>query len=211
MRRTPAIATIVARLTVSLMLAALLAGCESSGPTPVPKVRLTDADVEMILDQAVAAASQQPSLVRVNAAGEKQTTRMHIIVLNRGTRTIGRRSMDDAWHGSLSIATMKAYTAIAFSSDQNALTTRTIGALSQPGGPLWQIGNSNRGFLQPGLIEFPGGVPLYKNGVLVGGIGVSGDGVDEDEAVALAGAVGFEAPEAIRVDKVTGGTVPYVK
>ena len=61
------------------------------------------------------------------------------------------------------------------------------------------------------MIEFPGGVPLYKNGVLVGGIGVSGDGVDEDEAVALAGAAGFEAPEAIRVDKVTGGSVPYVK
>ena len=55
MRRTPAIATIVARLTVSIVLAALLAGCQSSGPAPVPKVKLTDADVEMILDQAVAA------------------------------------------------------------------------------------------------------------------------------------------------------------
>ena len=193
-----------------LLLACRLCACQTTGSKPPPP-KLTDADVTRILDQAVAAAAAQPSLLRVNAAGEKQTTRMHIIVLSRGMRTAGRRSMEDAWHGSLSIATMKAYTAVAFSSDQNALTTRTIGALSQPGGPLWQIGNSNKGFMQPGLIEFPGGVPLYKNGVLVGGIGVSGDGVDEDEAVALAGAKGFEAPEAIRVDKVSGGSVPYVK
>ena len=42
-----------------------------------------------------------------------------------------------------------------------------------------------------GIITFPGGIPLYKGGALVGGIGVSGDGVDQDEAVALAGAAGF--------------------
>jgi uncharacterized protein GlcG (DUF336 family) len=189
-----------------------LAGCTATKPGVDPNAhKLTDADVKIILDQAEAAAGAQPSLLRVNAAGEKQTTRMHIIVMNRGARTLGRRSMADAWHGSLSIATMKAYTAMCFSSDQNALTTRSLGALTQPGGPLWNIGNSNRGMFQPGLIEFPGGLPLYKNGVLVGGIGVSGDGVDEDEAVALAGAKGYEAPEAIRIDKATNGGVPYVK
>src|SRR5207249_1441803 len=100
------------------------------------------------------------------------------------------RSMADAWYGSLSIATAKAFTAMAFSSDQNALTSRTIGALSQPGGPLWQIGNSNHGLFEPGIIEFPGGIPLFKDGHMVGGIGVSGDGVDEDEHVAVAGAKG---------------------
>jgi uncharacterized protein GlcG (DUF336 family) len=187
------------------------AGCTTT-PTGDPNAhKLTDAEVVRILDQAEAAASAQPSLLRVNAAGEKQTTRMHIIVMNRGARTVGRRSMADAWHGSLSIATMKAYTAMCFSSDQNALTTRSLGALTQPGGPLWNIGNSNRGMFQPGLIEFPGGLPLYKNGVLVGGIGVSGDGVDEDEIIALAGVKGYEAPEAIRIDKATSGGVPYVK
>src|SRR3712207_9340684 len=39
-------------------------------------------------------------------------------------------------------------------------------------------------------ITFPGGVPLYKDGVLVGGVGVSGDGVGQDEAVAFAAAAG---------------------
>jgi uncharacterized protein GlcG (DUF336 family) len=81
-----------------------------------------------------------------------------------------------------------------------------VGALTQPGGPLWNIGNSNR---QDGLIEFPGGMPLYRNGELVGGIGVSGDGVEQDENVAEAGAKGFEAPKAIRADTVAGA--PYTK
>lgn len=196
---------------VAALLLALAGGggCESTGDAARPV--LGDADIKIILDQAEFAAGAQPSLLRVNAAGEKQTTRMHIVVVNRSGRTIGRRSMPDAWHGSLSIATAKAFTAMSFSSDQNALSSRTIGALSQPGGPLWHIGNSNRGMFQPGLIEFPGGLPLYKGGVLVGGIGVSGDGVDEDEAVALAGATGYEAPEAIRVDTVTGDAVPFVQ
>jgi uncharacterized protein GlcG (DUF336 family) len=114
--------------------------------------------------------------------------------------------MDDAWFGSIDIAKAKAFTAMAFSSHQNALTTRSIGELSQPGGPLWMIGNSNR---DHGIIQFPGGLPLYKNGQLVGGLGVSGDGVQQDEDVARGGAAGFTPPAAIRIDTVTGGAVHY--
>jgi len=131
---------------------------------------------------------------------------MHIIVVDRGGRVIGQKSMEDAWMGSISIARAKAFTAVAFSSNENALSTRAIGLLSQPGSPLWQIGNSNK---EEGIIEFPGGLPLYKNGELVGGVGVSGDGVDQDEKVALEGAKGYDAPQAIRVDTVTGGAVQY--
>ena len=97
---------------------------------------------------------------------------------------------------------------MAFSSNENALTTRTIGLLSQPGGPLWQIGNSNS---SPGLIEFPGGVPLYKDGKFVGAIGVSGDGVDQDENVAVGGAKGFDAPKGLRVDTVLKKEGLYTK
>lgn len=65
-----------------------------------------------------------------------------------------------------------------------------------------------------GLAADPGGFPLYKNGVVVGGIGVMGDGVygfdpnvldtdsDAEEAIALAGTRGFEAPQGIRADRV---------
>lgn len=166
-------------------------------------------DVEKILAQAESQAKKEPSLLRVSADGKKQPTRMHIVVVDRGGRVVGQRSMPDAWLGSIAIARAKAFTALAFSSDENALTTRSLHPLTQPGGPLWNIGNSNRA--DGGLIEFPGGMPLYKDGKLVGGIGVSGDGVEEDENVAEAGTKGFDAPKAIRVDTVTNNGVPYTK
>jgi uncharacterized protein GlcG (DUF336 family) len=66
-----------------------------------------------------------------------------------------------------------------------------------------------------GLSADPGGFPLYRNGVLVGGVGVLADGnygfdanvldidTDSDERIALAGTVGFEAPEAIRANRIS--------
>lgn len=74
-----------------------------------------------------------------------------------------------------------------------------------------------------GLAADPGGFPLYKNGVLVGGIGVVGDGdygfdsnvidvdVDAEEAIALAGTQGFTPPDEIRADRipVDGSTLRY--
>ena len=64
-----------------------------------------------------------------------------------------------------------------------------------------------------GIQIFPGSVPLYRNGVLVGGLGVSGDGVDQDDIIAFMGAAGFEAPEAIRSDQffVRGVRLPFIK
>jgi len=65
-----------------------------------------------------------------------------------------------------------------------------------------------------GLSADPGGFPLYKNGVLVGGVGVAADGeyglddnvldvdINVDEAIALAGTVGFESPESIRANRI---------
>jgi uncharacterized protein GlcG (DUF336 family) len=143
-------------------------------------------------------------------------------VVDRSGRLLTLKSMDDAWEGSKDIAIAKARTAAFFSSNANALTSRTIGVLSQAhfpsvtdmAGPLWGIGNSNQTGItggadrRNGLITFPGGLPLYKNNVLVGGIGVSGDGVDQDEAVAIKGATGFEAPVAIRVNTVIPA-LPY--
>jgi uncharacterized protein GlcG (DUF336 family) len=203
------------RLWVVVASAGMFAagGCAAAGSSQVELgyaagAGLSADEVSRILDQAEASASKTPSLLRVDGSGKQISTRMHILVLDRTGATIGRRSMSDAWAGSVSIARAKAFTAMCFSSNDNALTTRTLGALTQPGGPLWNIGNSNKAH---GLIEFPGGVPLYKGGKLVGGIGVSGDGVDQDEVVAVAGAKGFEPPAAIRVDTVTGGKVVYTK
>ncbi|MEP6995138.1 MAG: heme-binding protein [Acidobacteriota bacterium] len=64
-----------------------------------------------------------------------------------------------------------------------------------------------------GIQIFPGSVPIYKNGALVGGVGVSGDGVDQDDIVATMGSAGFEAPPEIRSDRVFVRSVrlPWVK
>ena len=192
---------------VSVSVAVLLAGGLFVA-AKLPASSISADEISKILDNAEAQAKKEESLLRVNAEGKKLPTRMHIVVVDRGGRVVGQRSMADAWVGSIAIARSKAYTANAFSSNENALTTRSLGALTQPGGPLWNIGNSNR---QDGLIEFPGGMPLYRNGELVGGIGVSGDGVEQDENVAEAGTKGFEAPKSIRVDTVTNNGVPYTK
>jgi uncharacterized protein GlcG (DUF336 family) len=60
---------------------------------------------------------------------------------------------------------------------------------------------ANRSFLnQSGIVWFPGSVPLYRGDRLVGGLGVSGDGVEQDDYVSLLGSEGFRPPDALRVD-----------
>src|SRR5258705_9581012 len=67
--------------------------------------------------------------------------------------------------------------------------------------------------LPNGIQIFPGSVPLYKNGMLVGAIGVSGDGVDQDDLISAAGANGFSPAAGIRSDQVIVRSVrlPFLK
>ena len=60
---------------------------------------------------------------------------------------------------------------------------------------------------QSGVVFFPGSTPLYINGKLVGGLGVSGDGVDQDDFDAYMGATGFLAPLAIQASQYSIGGV----
>jgi uncharacterized protein GlcG (DUF336 family) len=81
--------------------------------------------------------------------------------------------------------------------------------LANPGSQGSQPANAN----QNGIVFFPGAVPLYRNGVLVGGLGVSGDGVEQDDYVSALAALGFEAPEAMRADQIVirDSRLPYLK
>ena len=67
--------------------------------------------------------------------------------------------------------------------------------------------------LANGITIFPGGIPLFKGGRLAGAVGVSGDGVDQDDLIAAAGSAGFEAPAERRSDTlvVRGVRLPWVK
>lgn len=106
-------------------------------------------------------------------------TKMNIAIVDAGANLVAFARMDGAWLGSLDISIKKAKTARYF--DMN---TGIIGELAQPGGSLYNIEHSNNG-----LITFPGGIPI-KNAVgdIIGAIGVSGDAVENDHAVAEAGA-----------------------
>jgi len=67
--------------------------------------------------------------------------------------------------------------------------------------------------LPNGITIFPGGFPLYRNGKLVGAIGVSGDGVDQDDIIAASGTVDYLPPASIRADRsrFRGARLPYAK
>ncbi|OLC14604.1 MAG: hypothetical protein AUH29_09975 [Candidatus Rokubacteria bacterium 13_1_40CM_69_27] len=56
-------------------------------------------------------------------------------------------------------------------------------------------------------------MPLYRNGQLVGGLGVSGDGVEQDDLVAAAGATGLAPPLDIRADQIIirDARLPFLK
>jgi uncharacterized protein GlcG (DUF336 family) len=67
--------------------------------------------------------------------------------------------------------------------------------------------------LKNGIQIFPGSVPLYKGNKLVGALGISGDGVDQDDIIATMGSTGFESPAQIRSDRVfvRGVRLPFTK
>ena len=122
--------------------------------------------------------AQQVLVAAIQKAAEIDTL-MNVAVVDAGGNLKAFGRMDGAWLGSIDISIRKARTARFF--DMNS---GDIGALSQPGGPLFNIEVSNGG-----LITFPGGIPLRNgNGEVVGGIGVSGSSVENDHAVADAGA-----------------------
>ncbi len=140
-------------------------------------------------------------------------------------------------------AIAKAVTGAYLSSGGNAFSTRVASQIVQEhfppsptavgleSGPLFGVQFSqlpcsdlssrmDDGMIGPqrsplGLSADAGGFPLYKNGVMVGGVGVAADGeygfdpnildvdVDADESIALAGTVGFEAPVEIRADRIS--------
>lgn len=103
---------------------------------------------------------------------------MNIAIVDEGANLKSFHRMDNAWLGSVDISIKKAKTARYFD-----MPSGEIGKLSQPGGPLYNIEHSNGG-----LISFPGGVLLKQGDKIVGAIGVSGGTVEQDHAVAAAGA-----------------------
>jgi uncharacterized protein GlcG (DUF336 family) len=107
---------------------------------------------------------------------------MNIAVMDAGRNLVAFHRMNGAWVASIDIAIDKAFTSAG-----RGLTTRKIGEMAQPGQPLFGINTTNGGR----IVIFAGGIPLMRDGEVVGAIGVSGGTVDEDHEVAEAGVAAF--------------------
>jgi len=207
---------------------------------------LTPDDVRTIIAQAVSAAVQMNRLVTVivtdreaNVLGFFGMTGGPLTTTIRSVGTSGR-GLENTTVAVSQAAISKAGTAALFSTAGNAFTTRTAGFIIQehfpPGinfrasGPLYGVqfssltcGDIKKPGLPLGLSGDPGGLPLYKNGVAVGGVGIEGDElytVDRDpadfdqpfeETIATAAVRGFEPTASIRADNilVDGIRLPY--
>jgi uncharacterized protein GlcG (DUF336 family) len=107
---------------------------------------------------------------------------MNIAVADGGGNLVAHVRMDGAWLGSIDISINKAFTARAFD-----IATKDLAAHSQSGGQFFGIHASNHGR----VMIFAGGIPLERDGQVVGAIGVSGGSGEQDHAVAEAGAAAF--------------------
>jgi uncharacterized protein GlcG (DUF336 family) len=219
---------------------------------PVPFAPSTTAgnlsigDVQTIISQAVSAAASLNRAVTVSVT-DREANVLGVFVMTgapatttiRSVGTIGRGLEGTVVPATLA-ATSKAGTGSLFSTSGNAFTTRTAGFIIQEhfppgvqfrsGGPLYGVQFSSlpcsdikKPALPLGLSGDPGGLPIYKAGVAVGGVGIEGDGiytVDRDptdfdqpleEVIAASAVRGFEAPALIRADNifVDGIRLPY--
>lgn len=153
---------------------------------------------------------------------------------------LGTYRTPDATIFSWDVSSQKARTAVFFSrglerGTPRAFSCRSVGFLAQemfppgingtPPGPLnglQEIVSLSGGTVPAtpinlnvpnGITIFPGGFPLYRNGVLVGAIGVSGDGIEQDDIIAASGARDFLPPQQSRADNMVyqRARIPYAK
>ncbi len=159
---------------VCLALVVAMAGLSGDAPVSAQSATVTGHDVTLAAALRV-----------IDACVEKaraQKTKMKIAVVDAGGNLKAFIRMDGAYLGSIDVAQRKARTARLFDAPSGAL-----GAMTQPGQPLYGLEVSNGG-----LITFGGGIPLRnKAGVVIGAVGVSGSSVENDVAVAEAGAAAF--------------------
>ncbi|MEY2502231.1 MAG: hypothetical protein QOI07_2565 [Verrucomicrobiota bacterium] len=206
--------------------------------------RLTAAEVASIINFAAARARTTRAGIRLPIGVPMQ---VFITVSNNPNNPavnptcLGAFRTGEATLFSWDVAVQKGRTAVGFSNNSLAMSTRTVGFLAQtkypPGldvqdpGPYFGLQEQFSGFNRAalpnfvldasgldarfpnGITIFPGGFPLYRNGQLIGAIGISGDGVDQDDIVGASGTHDFLAPFSIRADQFAylGARLPYAK
>lgn len=186
--------------------------------------RLSADEVVNIINAAADRARTTRAGIRLPIGTQMQ---VFITVVNNpnqegvGPRVLGTFRTGEATLFSWDVSAQKARTALRFSSNDSAFSTRTVGFLAQldfppgidanPPGPLFGMQDAlspTDTFVPPdpnfpnGITIFPGGFPLYRNGQLIGAIGISGDGVDQDDIVGASGTAPLPAAQSIEADRV---------
>ena len=130
---------------------------------------ITSKEARLVIDAAAAKAEEigQP---------------MDIAVVDAGGNLKAHVRMDGANIGSITIAINKAYTAIAFQCE-----TGDLQGVTRPDGPIYGLSEAHGGR----LVVFPGGIPLVRDGNIMGAIGVSTGTIEQDQEVASAGAAAY--------------------
>ena len=120
-------------------------------------------------------------IAAVEERAKEQGKHAVIAVCNAEGNPIAVHVMDGAFLVSYEVAVKKAYTAVAVK-----MSTMELSALCQPGGTFYGLQALDK------VITFGGGIPLYSDGAIVGGLGVSGGTGEEDHDLALYGAAVFQ-------------------
>lgn len=123
-------------------------------------------------------ADAEKAVAGARAKAQEIGVAMAIAVVNEAGILIDFIRMDDSELVAVPIAQDKAYTALV-----NRLSTQELGLQCQPGGPLYGIQNNLGGR----MVIFPGGVPVWRDGKLIGAVGCSGGTVEQDHMCASAG------------------------
>lgn len=122
---------------------------------------------------------------RIIAAGEAKANEigqpMNIAVVDAGGNLVAHVRQDGAWIGSVEISISKAWTSRAFD-----ISTKDLGENSQPTQQFFGIHTTNAH--GRGVAIFAGGVPITREGRVIGAVGVSGGSGEQDQSVAEAAA-----------------------
>ncbi len=192
---------------------------------------LTAAQVDAVVQRAISASKKTRGIIRLPL---NSYARMVIAVSDVNGDILALYRMPDATLFSIDVAVAKARNVVTFSTSGlpgvqagTAVTNRTIGFGAQPlfppgidkskPGPFYSIFLSDLanpcGSGGTGIVFFPGATPLYANGKLVGGLGISGDGVEQDDYVTYLAAGEFLPDPKIWADhvKVDGVRLPMFK
>ena len=130
-------------------------------------------------------AAARRLIVAAEGVARELRVAMSIAVVDAGDQLVAFERMDGADLVTVRLAQDKAYSAL-----MNRMPTRDLAPLVQPGAEFYGYDSLAAGR----MVVFAGGMPLDRNGILVGAVGVSGGSAEEDQLAADAAVAALDQP-----------------